>query len=41
MTELVQSTQINYYEILGVKSNATKQDICRAYIEIKPLDIVK
>ena len=30
MTELVQTTKINYYQILGVQLNANKQDICRA-----------
>jgi len=30
MTELVQSTNINYYQILGVQQTASKQDICKA-----------
>jgi curved DNA-binding protein CbpA len=31
MTELVQSTKINYYQILGLTNNANSQQICKAY----------
>ena len=31
MTQLVQSTKINYYQILGLDSSASTQQICQAY----------
>jgi len=31
MTELVQSTKINYYQILGLENNVNSQQICKAY----------
>ncbi len=31
MTQLVQSTKINYYQILGLDSTASTQQICQAY----------
>ncbi len=30
MAELVQSTKINYYQILGIENNANSQQICKA-----------
>ena len=41
MTELVQSTKINYYKILGLESSATTQQICKAYIYFLLKVIVK